>query len=79
MRISTASTLAGGIVASLFLPEVSHVADLERILRLGSDLIREELTSGRLRGRKVGDSWLVHRDAVKAWLNAYGESDHGSD
>lgn len=69
-------TLAGGIVAGLFLPEISQVSDLERHLRLDRDLLLEELASGRLRGRKVGDRWLVHRDAVKAWLNVYGEARH---
>lgn len=68
----TSRALAGGVVAGLFLPEVSQVADLERILRLDHDLLIEELASGRLRGRRVGDRWLVHRDAVKAWLNVYG-------
>jgi excisionase family DNA binding protein len=72
----SSKTLAGGIVAGLFLPEVSQVADLERILRLDRDLLVEELASGRLHGRRIGDRWLVHRDAVKAWLNVYAEARH---
>jgi hypothetical protein len=63
---------AAGILGGIFLPEVSTLDDLERHLKLPRDQIIEELATGRLRGLKVAEQWLVHRDAVKAWLNVHG-------
>ena len=63
---------AKDILSDILLPEVSSLEDLEAHLRLPRDLITEELVSGRLRALKLGGRWLVHRDALKAWLNVYG-------
>lgn len=63
---------SGASISNLFLPEVSSLDDLERHLKVPRETIVEELASGRLAGLYLRGRWLVHRDALKTWLNAYG-------
>jgi excisionase family DNA binding protein len=44
------------------------VPDLAREMGLGESTIHRELRAGRLPGRKVGDRWVIHRDALARWF-----------
>ena len=44
------------------------VPDLAREMGLGESTIHRELRAGRLPGRKVGDRWVVHREALARWF-----------
>lgn len=70
---------AGGIVSSLILKEVSSLDELERHIGLSRDDLIDELATGRLRGRRIGAKWLIHRDAIRTWLGAFPRSEaaHG--
>ncbi len=44
------------------------VADLARETGLGETTIERMLRSGKLPGRKIGDRWVIHRDALARWF-----------
>ena len=56
------------VVRGLHMPDVLSLEELAEFLHLPADLIRSELETGRLHGRRIGADWRVHREAVRAWL-----------
>ena len=79
MRTSKESKdLIESVVRGIHLPEVLTLSDLERYLSLPAPFIGQELASGRLRGRRIGADWRVHRDEVRAWLTRPEEGGDGA-
>lgn len=44
------------------------VEQLSKFLQLSKDTIRKHLREGRLPGRKIGKSWRVDRNAIRAFV-----------
>jgi excisionase family DNA binding protein len=48
--------------------EIYDVPQPSEMLKVSEKAVRSHLITGRLKGRKVGERWLVHEDAVREFL-----------
>ncbi len=48
--------------------QIYDVPQLSEMLKVSKKAVRSYLSSGQLKGRKVGKRWLVHEDAVREFL-----------
>ena len=56
--------------AACVLCQTTDHVSLSMHLHLSVEAIEHELKEGRLRGTWIHDTWLIHSDAIRAWLNA---------
>ena len=50
--------------------KIYKVEDLAPILKVSKKTVRDYISSGRLRGRKVGKRYLVTEEALRMFLNS---------
>lgn len=55
-------------------PDTLTTSDVAKIISIGTPAVRARLRDGTIPGHRIGDSWIIFKPEIRAWLNATSNS-----
>lgn len=60
-------------------PDTLTTADVAKIIRTGIQAVRARLRRGTIPGHRIGDTWIIFKPEIRAWLASTSNQHHTGD
>ena len=60
-------------------PDTLSTTDVAKIIRTGVQAVRGRLRRGTIPGHRIGDTWIIFKAEIRAWLATTSNQHHPDD